>query len=278
MGYSLMRRHDGMFLNFTNNRVESINAKVKQIIPLYCSFEEFFKKFGVFINSTRIERDNKAIKEMLKAPQKQVDTDMAKYFNYLTKYSFEIVLKEFEKIYMLKSNVSEEGHIFSDGFMVSKNGGCDCPFRASMDLPCCHILSAKKNYNFSLFDKSLCSKRWTKQYFLDNSRLKGNIRDENDILPNNDPIVINSLPKSINQQTEQRRFNEASRIMKSIAARVSEKTGSEYDYWISELRQLVKFIENDEKIIIEKVDKDNSTIGEKDLSSGNTSLPVLTSI
>ena len=152
---------------------------------------------------------------------------------YLTKYSFEIVLKEFDNIYTLKSNVSEEGHIFSDWFLVLNNGGCNCPFKMSMDLPFCHILSARKNYNFSLVDKSLCSKK-------------------------------------------QRRFNEALRIMKNVATRVSEKTGSDYDYWISELGQLVKCIENDEKIILEKVN--NSTTTEKHLSNGNSSLPVLTCI
>ena len=38
--------------------------------------------------------------------------------------------------------------------------------------------------------------------------------------------------------------------MKTLAARISEKTG--YDYWICEIKKLVKFIESDEKIVIEK--------------------------
>ena len=54
MGYETEEILLVMFLNSTNDRVESINVKVKQIIPIYCYFEECFIDFGVFINSTRI--------------------------------------------------------------------------------------------------------------------------------------------------------------------------------------------------------------------------------
>ena len=89
-----LREHEGMFLNYTNNRIESANSHVKKIIPLYSSFEEFFKKFFVYIDCTRIERDNIAIKEMLKTPQIEIHSDILGYSNYLTRYSFNMVKTE----------------------------------------------------------------------------------------------------------------------------------------------------------------------------------------
>ena len=51
----------GTFLNSTNNRLESINAKLKQTISCNSSLKEFVNKFFVILTSLRTERDHKAI-------------------------------------------------------------------------------------------------------------------------------------------------------------------------------------------------------------------------
>lgn len=50
----------GNFLNTTNNRLESINGKLKQVISRYCSLEKFVAKFFIILTSLRTERDHKA--------------------------------------------------------------------------------------------------------------------------------------------------------------------------------------------------------------------------
>ena len=50
----------GSFLNFTNNRLESINAKLKQVINRHSSLEEFIYHFFIILSTLRTERDHKA--------------------------------------------------------------------------------------------------------------------------------------------------------------------------------------------------------------------------
>ena len=128
--------------------------------------------------------------------------------------------------------------------------------------------ATQKQLKQLLFDKSMCSIRWTKQYFIENSRLERTNCDNNDNSSHNEYIVINSMPQSSKKLSEQSKFNEASRIMKTLAARISEKTGYGYDYWICEIKTLVKFIESDEKIVIEKFIHVESTPENVNLPSG----------
>ncbi len=50
----------GSFLNTTNNRLESINGKLKQIITKRSSLEEFITQFFIILCALRTERDHKA--------------------------------------------------------------------------------------------------------------------------------------------------------------------------------------------------------------------------
>ena len=50
----------GNFLNTTNNRLESINSKLKSVIDCYSSLENFVKQFFNALYVLRNERDNKA--------------------------------------------------------------------------------------------------------------------------------------------------------------------------------------------------------------------------
>jgi len=50
----------GTFLNTTNNRLESINGKLKQVISRNSSLEEFIHHFFVILTALRTERDHKA--------------------------------------------------------------------------------------------------------------------------------------------------------------------------------------------------------------------------
>ena len=50
----------GNFLNSTNNRLESINDKLKQVTDLRSTLEEFISKFFVILVALRTERGHKA--------------------------------------------------------------------------------------------------------------------------------------------------------------------------------------------------------------------------
>ena len=55
-----MKYSTGYFLNGTNNRLESLNAKLKSVISRYSSLEEFVDKFFLVLRVLRSERDHAA--------------------------------------------------------------------------------------------------------------------------------------------------------------------------------------------------------------------------
>ena len=61
-----MKFSTGNFLNITNNRLESINQKLKSMISRYSSLEEFIEKVFLILRVLRSERDQKAALSVLK--------------------------------------------------------------------------------------------------------------------------------------------------------------------------------------------------------------------
>ena len=55
-----MKYNSGNFLNTTNNRLESLNAKLKSVVSRYSSLEAFMEKFFLIVRVLRSERDHKA--------------------------------------------------------------------------------------------------------------------------------------------------------------------------------------------------------------------------
>ena len=51
----------GSFLNRTNNRLESLNGKLKQVIKKYSSLENFIKEFFIAVSVVRNERSYLAV-------------------------------------------------------------------------------------------------------------------------------------------------------------------------------------------------------------------------
>ena len=85
----------GTFLNSTNNRLESINAKLKQTISRNSSLEEFVNKFFVILTSLRTERDHKAIlmQQRVKIHSFPEGSPEMDYSCLLTTYATKYVIK-----------------------------------------------------------------------------------------------------------------------------------------------------------------------------------------
>lgn len=63
-----MKYSTGNFLNGTNNRVESLNVKLKSVITRYSSLNEFVEKFFLIMRILHSERDYKACLTVQKVP------------------------------------------------------------------------------------------------------------------------------------------------------------------------------------------------------------------
>ena len=84
----------GSFLNSTNNRLESLNGKLKQVINRHSSLEEFINKFFVIHSTLRSERDHKAalMFQKVKVQNHGVGTPEYQYSQLLTAYASTFLL------------------------------------------------------------------------------------------------------------------------------------------------------------------------------------------
>lgn len=137
----------GSFLNFTNNRLESINGKLKQVIDYHSSLEEFVQKFFVILTSLRGERDHKAALQFQKVKVHPflASSPKAQYAKLLTSYAFSFVLKQMKLSAQVKTIHEESGNVYkietSEGMKAVTTMECGCIFQRSMKLPCRHILA-----------------------------------------------------------------------------------------------------------------------------------------
>ena len=80
----------GNFLNSTNNRLENINGKLKQVITCHSSLQEFITNFFIILRALRTERDHKAAIMFQKIPVRAFppETPEGELYKLLTSYAF----------------------------------------------------------------------------------------------------------------------------------------------------------------------------------------------
>ena len=92
-----MKYSSGNFLNSTNNRLESLNAKLKSVIDRYSTLEEFVEKFFLILRVLRSERDYKAGTTVQKVPvafHSTTNKASLSYMQYLTPHAYDFVAKQ----------------------------------------------------------------------------------------------------------------------------------------------------------------------------------------
>ena len=117
----------------TNNRLESINVKVKSVCSKYACLSKFFDQFFAVLSCLCNERDQ----ESLMAKKKVIlleDVDEKQYAQLLTPYAFDFLHKQLN----LKNKVklTESGVLSSEGTLTVTEDSCQCKFWCTMHLPC----------------------------------------------------------------------------------------------------------------------------------------------
>ena len=170
-------RNEILWLNDTNNRLESINQKLKSVISCYSSLEEFFEKFFLILCVLRSEWDYKAALTVQRVPVVFHTTDsdvLIHYMKFLTHYAYHFVAKQVQLIHEV--TVPEQD---DDNYTLSSSEctikvtpvSCTCSSFLSMKLPCWHIFAICSKLGFDLYDTSLCRRRWAVDYYLANQRV-----------------------------------------------------------------------------------------------------------
>lgn len=150
----------------TNNRLESINAKVKSVCSKYASLSKIFDQFFAVLSCLRNERDHDSLMAMVK---KRVATflssDEEQYAQLLTPYAFGFVHKQLDL--KKKVKMTEGGVLSSEGVLSVTKDNCHYKFWCAMHLPCRHIFAVREKLDMPLFCSSLVSERWKLAYLRD---------------------------------------------------------------------------------------------------------------
>ena len=96
-----------------------------------------------------------------------------KYFNLLTTYASKYVLNQLE-LRFKTGDLTKNGDKFkvnNDHHWIVDKNSCNCVFRLSMKLPCRHIFKVREELGVSLYDESLCNKRWTRNFYYGTQRV-----------------------------------------------------------------------------------------------------------
>ena len=245
----------GSFLNFTNNRLESINGKLKQVINFHSSLEEFVVKFFVILSSLRTERDHKAALQFQKVKVQPFSpsTPEAAYSKILTSYALAFVIKQIALAEKVKDIQEDDGIIYrvktSEGMKTVSLEDCECIFRSSMRLPCRHIFALRKKLGISLFDSQCCAKRWTIGYYRDTQRIFCNTID----------VSFIDSPKQ-RKLTQHEKFRKANMLTTELAAVISEASHTHFYRRLELLKDLIDSWKSGTEVALADLDEGEITL------------------
>ena len=81
----------------TNNRLESMNGKIKSLCSKFASLDTFFSEFFVVLQVLRGERTHSHVMQRVKSPanpNSRLTSDDVKYANYATPYAYALIEKQ----------------------------------------------------------------------------------------------------------------------------------------------------------------------------------------
>ena len=142
-----MKYSTGNFLNATNNRLESLNAKLNLSFPAFPPWKHSLRISFVFLRVLRSERDHNESLSVLKVPtafHSTSDEANKHYMRCLAPYAYKFVKKQVDMIakVALKCAENQQYHVSSsEGNITVTATSCQCLGWLSMRLPCRHILS-----------------------------------------------------------------------------------------------------------------------------------------
>lgn len=152
----------------TNNRLESLNQKIKSVVTKYANLGTFFNDVMTLFASYNTERDHVAADSVLRKPltiQTQTADDKS-YANYLTSFAYKNYAEESVKSVDVVFNQLTDitGGCLQRNIQIDTSfRDCTCRFYKTMNLPCRHIIALLRVKGQPLFNPELCADRWTRQ-------------------------------------------------------------------------------------------------------------------
>ena len=246
----------GNFLNSTNNRLESINGKLKQVIDRNSSLEDFIDNFFVILSALRTERDHKAalMFQKVKVYPFAADTSEGKYSKLLTSYASPLVVNQLKLAGKVKQINEVNGEYFvdtSEGKKTVTSNDCTCMFRKSMLLPCRHIFAFRGKFGHDLYDPNLCDERWTTLYYRSTQRLFSSSR------PTPELMIRECSSSKHRKLSQHEKFRKAAVLTSELASVISVSSNVHFQRRIKLVKDLIDYWKRSEEVGLVEVDKGN---------------------
>lgn len=228
----------GNLMNLTNNRLESMNAKVKQVVPKRSTLLNLLKFLFKYIELQMCEVNQKAANNFTKIKTRvEKGTHEEQYMHLLTDFAFSYVSRQLQL-----SEKSQIDILSGTEFLIKKKytiikmtaSSCECNDRISSKLPCRHIFAVRRALHLPLFDEKLCNVRWTNDYYGRTQRIFKPPNVEATVMPF---MCEYELPKT---NTAEGRLSIVRSIINCIERIVSESCGTSFDAKIGILKQILE--------------------------------------
>lgn len=244
----------GNFLNSTNNRLESINGKLKQVINRHSSLEDFVDKFFVILTALRTERDHRAalMFQKVKVCPFASDSSESEYSKLLTSYTSPMVIKQIELAKKVKAINEVDGHYSvetSEGEKRVSLTDCECIFRRSMLLPCRHMFALRSKLGQPLYASDLCDKQWTTAYYRSTQRLFSSANHNPEV------VLTESTSKPVRNMSQHEKFRKAVVLTSELASVVSVASNVHFQRRMKLLKDLIKHWKCGEEVDLVEVDE-----------------------
>lgn len=250
-----MKHSSGNFLNDTNNRLESINQKIKSVLTKHASLEEFTKYFLSLLSTLRNERDHIAIKTIHKIPILifPENSPEYRYRQLLTSFAYNYVLKQIEligKVKLVQNGDDDECTAeTSAGELLVTANSCECSFRRGMCLPCRHIFAYRSAKELDLFETSLCARRWTMEYYKQSQRALASRSSSSSFCH-----VSTATSDSSRVLSQHEKYRKCHLITTKLASLASESTIGEFNQRYELLLQLMSYWESGKMAYVVEVE------------------------
>lgn len=211
----------------TNNRIESLNQKLKSVITKYSSLPSFISSLDACIGALCIEKDIKLAEAIMKktADNTNYGPHDNKYKNKLTPFAFNEYKKQVDLIDTIQFTHIDERMCVSgatNSRVIASAKTCECDFFTSMGLICSHILAFRKFNKLDLFTLEACLPRW----YIENLQLMGAF---DYVLDNKNAEVIQmSQQTRPRKKTAKEKYRHAADNSKELCSLMAELPDDEY--------------------------------------------------
>ena len=226
----------------TNNRLESLNGKIKSVCSRYATLQQFFSELRMVLKTLRNERIHKALMLTCKRPTIAVHDDLSAYRERLTPYAFDKVTHQHAlslKVSPIDSSTPEEAVFASTSGLVKTTASqCTCWNFSAIQLVCKHILCYRRLHNLPTSVEDVCSTRWLKNGYLQHCNLKLAATGMSPSVQLSMDVVEQRTASSVLSQAE--KYRKAKGICSTLATLCSEPGMATYrervdvlkKYWI----------------------------------------------